>query len=1381
MRYLKFSLSLSLIFILFSSFLSAKTLSENKVPKPLKPWVDWVLFDQTERNCPFIYNRFNTKKCAWPTKLELNISNNRSRFIQTWQVFEPSWLALPGDKKHWPQNVSINNKLVLISSRNNIPSIYLKKGKYRVKGYFFWESIPENLKIPTDSALIDLYIKGVKVKNPIVNKQGHVWLADNLKQNDVVASDNISLNVYRLLDDKIPMRVITKLNFQVSGVSREINLGQVLLENQIPISLSSRLPALLSNNGELRLQVKAGHWVVEITSRATKSISTIGLNKNINPQWPKHETWAFKAQNHLRIVKLEGATRIDPSQSKLPSNWKKFPTFRIVGDTPLVLKQIRRGDDTPQADSLNLEREMWLDFDGAGYTVKDSIKGTVSKAWRLTTEPELELGRVSINNVPQLITQLNDTDKNYGVEIRRGNLKLKADSRYVGSIRSLSASGWQQDFKSVSTVVNLPPGWRIFSASGVDNVPQTWLQKWTLLDLFIVLIISISIARLWSWQWGVFGLVTMSLIWHESGFVPQFIWLNLLAVIAIVQLLPDGKLKKAGTVYRNISVVILLLITIPFMVSQVRTGIYPQLEKSRYQAVGGGIASQPEVLSLSSAARHDERLKSQRRMSSKISSYKVERDSAYASKKDTSGIQSFDPKANVQTGPGLPQWKWNKVYLNWNGPVPQGQTISLVLISPFVHSVLNFLRVFFVAILCLLMIRSIPNIKIPWIPNVVKILMLVIALPIMLFNSNDSIAKSTDIKGAPSQEILVELKKRLTNPPECVPNCAQIQSMILTADSRKLQLKLNVHALQKIAIPLPAKYKQWLPEKIMIDGRNASALYRESDGVLWLELSKGRHSVVLSGSLKGKQYIQLPLQLKPRIVQTKLKGWSIEGIQTDGVPDSQLQLSREKKSLAEKSSKFESEQTENFPPFLIVERHLKLGLDWFVETTVSRVSPIGNAIVVNIPLLNGESVITEGMRSKDGKVLVNMSPRKNKVFWRSRLEKTNSLILKALSDTTSTEVWNVTASPVWHLEYDGIPVIKHKTKKGNWSPTWHPWPAEEVKLTITRPKGIKGNTLTIEKSSLIVKPGKRSVESVLQLTLRSSQGGQYSLDLPENSNLQSVKINNAAQSIRLEGKTITLPITPDTQNIQIVWRSTDALSGVFTTPAVDLKVDSVNHSIKVDFSRDRWVLLVGGPNLGPAVLFWGVLFVILVIAVALGYTTLTPLNTLAWILLGIGLSQVPIWMGFVVVAWLFILGLKEKLISSKNDMVFNLVQVTIAVFTFLSLIFLFVVIEKGLLGSPDMQIAGNGSTATVFNWYQDRNTALLPQAWLFSVPKLVYRLLMLGWALWLAFSLLHWLKWGWQQFSLGGFWKDISPYSKSKKPIEDKNIETPILQDKRDD
>ena len=100
-------------------------------------------------------------------------------------------------------------------------------------------------------------------------------------------------------------------------------------------------------------------------------------------------------------------------------------------------------------------------------------------------------------------------------------------------------------------------------------------------------------------------------------------------------------------------------------------------------------------------------------------------------------------------------------------------------------------------------------------------------------------------------------------------------------------------------------------------------------------------------------------------------------------------------------------------------------------------------------------------------------------------------------------------------------------------------------------------------------------------------------------------------------------------------------------------------------------------------------------------------------------------------------------------------QLLLVGWTLLAIGILFFAIQQGLLGSPDMQIAGNGSSAALLRWYQDRSVAVLPQAWVISVPLLVYRLLMLAWALWIAQALLRWLRWGWDAFGTGGYWRPV--------------------------
>jgi hypothetical protein len=207
---------------------------------------------------------------------------------------------------------------------------------------------------------------------------------------------------------------------------------------------------------------------------------------------------------------------------------------------------------------------------------------------------------------------------------------------------------------------------------------------------------------------------------------------------------------------------------------------------------------------------------------------------------------------------------------------------------------------------------------------------------------------------------------------------------------------------------------------------------------------------------------------------------------------------------------------------------------------------------------------------------------------------------------------------------------------------------------------------------------------------------------------------------------------------------------------LDLGTDSVNQNIRVLMPRNRWVLLTGGPRLGPAVLFWSYIAVILLVAIGLGRTRLTPLAWWQWLLLGLGLTQVPLLGAGVIIGWLLALGLRRKVPEDIAADRFNTVQILLAALTVMAAVALIAAIQKGLLGLPEMQVSGNGSTAYNLNWYADRVGSATAAIWILSVPIYVYRLLMLAWALWLAFSLVGWVKWGWGSFTTGGYWKQTT-------------------------
>ena len=143
--------------------------------------------------------------------------------------------------------------------------------------------------------------------------------------------------------------------------------------------------------------------------------------------------------------------------------------------------------------------------------------------------------------------------------------------------------------------------------------------------------------------------------------------------------------------------------------------------------------------------------------------------------------------------------------------------------------------------------------------------------------------------------------------------------------------------------------------------------------------------------------------------------------------------------------------------------------------------------------------------------------------------------------------------------------------------------------------------------------------------------------------------------------------------------------------------------------------------------------------------------------------------------WFAALWYRSKKGGALSDPVFNAVQILLVIFTLIAFAAIIFAVQHGLLGHPDMLIAGNGSGSYLLRWYQDRVLTLLPQPVIVSIPIMAYRILMLLWALWLAFNLLKWTKWGWQCFTTekgwveAGFrWKQKSPLNKKETTIAPK-------------
>jgi hypothetical protein len=179
--------------------------------------------------------------------------------------------------------------------------------------------------------------------------------------------------------------------------------------------------------------------------------------------------------------------------------------------------------------------------------------------------------------------------------------------------------------------------------------------------------------------------------------------------------------------------------------------------------------------------------------------------------------------------------------------------------------------------------------------------------------------------------------------------------------------------------------------------------------------------------------------------------------------------------------------------------------------------------------------------------------------------------------------------------------------------------------------------------------------------------------------------------------------------------------------------------------------------LGPVVLFWPSLLALLVfgaLAVRLG---VVPLSYTQVVLLALGFSAIA-WQGWLIIMlWMGFAHLRQRAGANWTPAAFGGAQILLVVLTIASIASLIACIPLGLLGEPNMQITGNGSYGKSLHWFADHSDGLLPFGGVFSLPMWIYQMLMLAFALWLAFSLWRWLKIAWLAFNTDGRWKTIWP------------------------
>lgn len=223
------SISFISIYLLLScsSYLSAQSQSSANIPQPLLEWQDWATWDIKDRNHPLAYNNQLQRHGLWPSQLTLNVSQNSGTFALKVTSYGESWITLPGAPNLWPQEVKLNGRPVAVTEHQGKPVVFMQsKFNGTVTGSYRWTQPPQRFQIPVETGLLKLTVNGQLNPAATWNASGTLWLKN--RQPASAQKDFMSMQVYRLVRDGIPMWLTTEIELKVSGKSREETIGHIL-------------------------------------------------------------------------------------------------------------------------------------------------------------------------------------------------------------------------------------------------------------------------------------------------------------------------------------------------------------------------------------------------------------------------------------------------------------------------------------------------------------------------------------------------------------------------------------------------------------------------------------------------------------------------------------------------------------------------------------------------------------------------------------------------------------------------------------------------------------------------------------------------------------------------------------------------------------------------------------------------------------------------------------------------------------------------------------------------------------------------------------------------------------------------------------------------
>jgi len=669
-------------------------------------------------------------------------------------------------------------------------------------------------------------------------------------------------------------------------------------------------------------------------------------------------------------------------------------------------------------------------------------------------------------------------------------------------------------------------------------------------------------------------------------------------------------------------------------------------------------------------------------------------------------FQELDPRAVVQTGPGVPINHGPVIKLRWNNKVAPDQDVRLIYLPPMVSSLLTLFGVVGIAIIWIKAYRAVRNTA--W-----------LSVVLLLFAGVNVRAQSF-----PSSELLNELQQRILNA-RCVQNCVAIDNVKFRLDGEHVQIYMRVSSQGVGAVALPGPSSELIVSDVKIGSVPSTALLRTENDVVFARVPDGVSQLEISANFVDPDEAAITFSQQPHFVTVDASGWQVDGLSPEGMVRGNLHLVRSAGG-SQQQQEGGKRSGAKLPQWYTIDRSLRVGLNWLVSTTVTRsTGGLGAAGSVQIPLLEGEAILTPGLNVTSGQVEIPFAYGEDSFTYESKLPSTEALLLKATTIANTTEAWSVACGTIWQCTASGLnPIYSQSGVAQEWR--WRPFPGEEVRLSFAKPLGVDGQTTTLDSINLEVTPDLRSTAISLRANVRQSQAGLFSVQLPQELTPEKLMISGTSQIIRRESNRIILTLPAGASQIELHASAKSGWHTMLTTPEIKLGDTAVNLSTKIVPSSDRWNVFAGGEGAGPVMLWWGKLALLISFAVLLLKRCKIDLPALHVAILMFGFAILSTEMAIWPFVWLALLAWRsESKVSNRWSVIAS--QLAIVIASILALWACWNCLSSGLHRPPDMLIANGGVSATDLIWSVQRSAGSPPQAWLISVPRALWQAIFVAW------------------------------------------------------